>query len=185
LALETEDGSPDRVAAAELVDLLDLARERVKLVTVSACWSAALTLAEQRRLLQLPTRDDFRAEQAEPGLAGEPRRAGGLESAGGLAAALVDRLGCGVLAMRYPVVDDFAIALAEKLYDLLVGKGQPLPRALGIASTGKAVRLSSSGLGCPRLGPGAARRTSWPARTPGRRCSTPGSSSATGCSTSR
>ncbi len=35
--------------------------------------------------------------------------------------------------MRYPLVDDFAIALAEKLYDLLVGKGRPLPRALGMA----------------------------------------------------
>ena len=35
-------------------DLLDLARERVKLVTVSACWSAAVTAGEQRRLLGLP-----------------------------------------------------------------------------------------------------------------------------------
>ena len=159
LVLETEDGSPDRVTAAELVDLLDLARERVKLVTVSACWSAALTLAEQRRLLKLPTRDDFRAEQAEPGLAGEPRRAGGLEpgraggleAAGGLAAELVDRLGCGVLAMRYPVVDDFAIALAEKLYDLLVGKGQPLPRALGIALKDREVIADPPTAGCPAL----------------------------------
>ena len=159
LALETEDGSPDRVTAAELVDLLDLARERVKLVTVSACWSAALTLAEQRQLLKLPTQDDFRAEQAEPGLAGEPRRASGLESgradgleaAGGLAAALVDRLGCGVLAMQYPVVDDFAIALAEKLYDLLVGKGQPLPRALGIALKDREVIADPPTAGCPAL----------------------------------
>ena len=159
LALETEDGSPDRVTAAELVDLLDLARERVKLVTVLACWSAALTLAEQRRLLKLPARDDFRAEQAEPGLAGEPRRAGELEpggptgwsAAGGLAAALVDRLGCGVLAMRYPVVDDFAIALAEKLYDLLAGKGQPLPRALGIALKDREVIADPPTAGCPAL----------------------------------
>ena len=67
LALETEDGSPDPVTAAELVDLLDLARERVKLVTVSACWSAALTLAEQRRLLKLPAPDDPPAEQAYAG----------------------------------------------------------------------------------------------------------------------
>ena len=159
LVLETEDGSPERVAAAELVDLLDLARERVKLVTVSACWSAALTLAEQRRLLKLPVRDDFPAEQAEPVLAGEPQRAGGLEpgraggleSAGVLAATLVDRLGCGVLAMRYPVVDDFAIALAEKLYDLLAGKGQPLPRALGIALKDREVIADPPTAGCPAL----------------------------------
>ena len=43
LVLETEEGSADLVTAAELADMLDLARERVKLVTVSACWSAALT----------------------------------------------------------------------------------------------------------------------------------------------
>ncbi len=159
LALETEDGSPDRVTAAELVDLLDLARERIKLVTVSACWSAASTLAEQRRLLKLPTRDDFHSEQAEPGLAGEPLRPGGLGSAladglnaaGGLAAALMDHLGCGVLAMRYPVMDVFAIALCGKLYDLLAGKEQTLPRALGIALRDSAVIADPPTAGCPAL----------------------------------
>ena len=87
-------------------------------MTVSACWSAALTLAEQRRLLKLPAPEDP-AEQATPGLAGEreagelePGRVGGREAAGGLAAELAERLGCAVLAMRFPVVDDFAIALA-------------------------------------------------------------------------
>ena len=161
LVLETEDGSPDPVTAAELVDLLDVARERVKLVTVSACWSAALTLAEQRRLLKLPTPDDPPAEQAAPGLAGEreagelePGRVGGLEAAGGLAAELAERLGCAVLAMRYPVVDDFAIALAEKLYDLLAGKGQPLPRALGNTLRDRAVIADPPTVGCPALSVG-------------------------------
>ena len=59
LLLETATGQPDRVTAAELADLLappesHLARGRVSLVTVSACWSAARTTAEQRRLLGLP-----------------------------------------------------------------------------------------------------------------------------------
>jgi tetratricopeptide (TPR) repeat protein len=159
LVLETEDGSPDRVTAAELVDLLDLAQERVKLVLVSACWSAALTLAEQRRLLKLPTRDNIRADYAETGLTVELRRAGdleperadGLNAAEGVAAALVDRLGCGVLAMRYPVVDDFAIALAERLYELLARKGQTLPRALGIALKDRAVVADPPTAGCPAL----------------------------------
>ncbi|MGO9724565.1 MAG: CHAT domain-containing protein, partial [Streptosporangiaceae bacterium] len=179
LALETEDGSPDMVTAAELLDLLDLARERLKLVTVSACWSAALTLAEQRRLLKLPTRDDFPAEQADPGLAGEPQRAGGLEprraygldAAGGLATTLVDRLGCGVLAMRYPVVDDFAIALAEKLYNLLVSKGQPLPRALGIALGDREVIADPPTAGCPALS--VATPALFGARTVGLRLAAP------------
>lgn len=153
LTLETEVGSPDLVTAAELVDLLDLARDRVKLVTVSACWSAALTLAEQRRLLKFPVPDDAATEEAAPGLAGElgPGRVGGLEAAGGLAAELADRLGCAVLAMRYPVVDDFAIALAEKLYGLLAGKGQPLPRALGITLQDRAVIADPPTVRCPAL----------------------------------
>ena len=56
LLLETAAGKPDRVTGRTLADLLDLARERVKLVTVSACWSAAVRRREQRRLLGLPER---------------------------------------------------------------------------------------------------------------------------------
>ena len=51
---------------------------------------------------------------------------------GALAAELTGQLGCAVLAMRYPVGDEFAIALSGKLYDLLADKGQPLPRAVGL-----------------------------------------------------
>ena len=54
LLLETASGQPDLVAGAELADLLDLARERLKLVTVSACWSAAVAAGEQRQMLGLP-----------------------------------------------------------------------------------------------------------------------------------
>ena len=50
-----------------------------------------------------------------------------------LAAALVERLDCAVLGMRFPVVDDFAIALNKELYGLLIGQGQPLAAAVGIA----------------------------------------------------
>ena len=50
-----------------------------------------------------------------------------------LAAALADRLDCAVLGMRFPVVDDFAIALNRELYGLLIGQGQPLAGAVGIA----------------------------------------------------
>ena len=54
LLLETEDGSPDPVGASDLADLLYLARERLKLVTVSACSSAALSVEQQLRLLGVP-----------------------------------------------------------------------------------------------------------------------------------
>ncbi len=63
------------------------------------------------------------------GAGGAGRCGGGLPA---VAAALVDRLDCAVLAMRFPVVDDFAIALAGSFYDLVLGKGQPVARALAL-----------------------------------------------------
>ena len=127
LLLETAAGQPDQVSAADLADLLDLARERLKLVTVAACWSAAATAAEQRRLLGIPGEDQAPApERARQLFHSAP-------TSPALATHLAESLGCAVLAMRYPVTDDFAIALTEKLYDLLAGKGQPLPRAVGMA----------------------------------------------------
>jgi len=122
LLLETASGTPDKVTAAELADLLDPARESVKLVTVSACWSAAVTAAEQRRLLGLPAPKARFPECVDPGSS----------SLGSFATQLTGRLGCAVLAMRYSVDDDFAIELSEKLYSLLADKGQPLARAVAM-----------------------------------------------------
>ena len=125
LLLEKENGTPDAVSSGELADMLDMARDRVKLVTLSACWSAAVTAEEQRRLLGLPV----------PDADGTRRKAGRREEfdSGALATELTERLGCAVLAMRYPVGDEFAIALSAALYELLADKGQPLPRAVGMA----------------------------------------------------
>ncbi|GGL94346.1 hypothetical protein GCM10010129_42850 [Streptomyces fumigatiscleroticus] len=128
LLLETEAGGPDRIPAAELAELLAPARG-LGLVTLSACWSAALTVREQRRALGLPLAGDD-----EP----EPRA----RPVGALAGELADRLGCAVLAMRHPVEDGFATALAERLYRLLIVEGRPLPRALAGALT----ELSARGL---------------------------------------
>jgi hypothetical protein len=138
LLLETEAGRPDRVSAAQLADLLDLARRRLKLVTISACWSAALAVAEQRRLLGLPVQDDTSPERT-----GRPRDAG--PAPGSLATELARRLDCAVLAMRYPVADEFAIALGGKLYELLADGGQPLPEAVGM--TLRALASGSDGTG--------------------------------------
>jgi tetratricopeptide (TPR) repeat protein len=129
LLLETEAGQPDRVPAGDLAEMLELTRERVKLVTVSACWSAALTAAEQRRLLGLPVLEDSGSARASE----QGREGGSSRATGTLATELAERLGCAVLGMRYPVVDDFAIELSGRLYDLLARQGQPLPRALGLA----------------------------------------------------
>ena len=66
LVLETVAGQPDRVTAADLASILDAARPRVKLVTLAACWSAILTANEQRRLLNLPLREDLYPERTRP-----------------------------------------------------------------------------------------------------------------------
>jgi tetratricopeptide (TPR) repeat protein len=126
LLLETADGKPDRISAGDLADLLDLARDHIKLVTITACWSAATTANEQRTLLGLPLHDlnsdTERARQLSPAPNSAP-----------LATELASRLNCAVFAMRYPVDDEFAIALTTRLYELLADKGQPLSRAVGMA----------------------------------------------------
>ncbi|MGW3646994.1 CHAT domain-containing protein [Streptomyces sp. NPDC000878] len=133
LLLETDAGRPDRVRAPELVDLLATARD-VSLVTLSACWSAAAP------------------EPVEAsGGSGEP-------VVGAVAGDLVERLGCAVLAMRYPVEDGFAIALAERLYRQLVVKGRVLPRALA----GVLGELSGEAAGSEGV-PGSALRAGTPA----------------------
>ncbi|MFI9614486.1 CHAT domain-containing protein [Streptomyces sp. NPDC052023] len=124
LLLETAAGGPDRIRAPELGALLSETRG-VSLVTVSACWSGASAVREQRRALGVPTAGVPDDEAAHPDVVGT------------LAGELVGRLGCAVLAMRYPVTDHFAIALAQGLYRRLLVDGEPLPGALrGVLTEG-------------------------------------------------
>jgi hypothetical protein len=129
LLLETADGMPDQVSATQLADMLFTAREHVRLITIAACWSAAESVADQRRRLGLPIKSEGNqtpgSERAHPAAASSA-------PSSMLAAELVSRLDCAVLAMRYPVNDEFAIALTERLYELLLVEGQPLPRALAM-----------------------------------------------------
>ena len=152
--LEHPDGSPDPVSSSELVDLLAPAARQIKLVTASACSSAELTAREHLQLLGLtpPVRDDppsgAVSTAARPTTTDDEQR----ELVPVLAAALVERLDCAVLGMRFPVVDDFAIALNRELYGLLVGQGQPLAAALGIALPDLVAGPATPG--CPALSAG-------------------------------
>jgi len=134
LLLEDDTGRRDLVSSAELVDLLDLTGEQLKLVTLSTCESAAVTAVEHLRLLGLRPpaavngADGHGTDGAAPG-DGSEQSEGSLPA---VATELVRRLDCAVLAMRFPVVDDFAIALAGSFYQLVLGKGQPVARALGL-----------------------------------------------------
>jgi hypothetical protein len=101
LLLEKPDGTPDPVSTDDLIKLLKPVRRRVKLAVVSACESAAATLAETLHWLNIDTAAGDEAD---------------VQPAVGLARRIGLDLGCAVVAMRYPVVDEFAIGLAEHLY---------------------------------------------------------------------
>ncbi|HKR52018.1 MAG TPA: hypothetical protein VJT72_21055 [Pseudonocardiaceae bacterium] len=122
--LENSDGSVDPVSTAELIGLLRPARPRLKLVVLSSCQSAAVTTAQALRWLGL---DDPAAEletRAALTAAANP-----LE----LARALVAQLGCTVVAMRYPVGDEFTLGFAEALYDRVFRNAQSLDQAVAAA----------------------------------------------------
>lgn len=122
LILEKPDGAMDTIDAEDLAKLLRPARERLKLLTLSACYSGAA---------------DVRAARAQIGLENPPARDIAPEQPASvlpsLGQRLAEELDCAVLAMRYPVLDDFATELALTLYDRMLEKGQPLPQALQLA----------------------------------------------------
>ena len=123
LVLEKADGTRDSVDVPALIELLKPSRRRLKWVTLSACWSGAATVAETMRWLGLePHRDERDLDSKDP----NPRSTGPRSGRGSrgkdrpkftsVASALVRELDCAVLAMRYPVGDEFAIALANTMY---------------------------------------------------------------------
>ncbi|HYZ64206.1 MAG TPA: CHAT domain-containing protein, partial [Acetobacteraceae bacterium] len=124
LWLEKADGSPDEVSATELAQLLGEAGGRVKLVTLSACLSAAASIDQTLDWLGL-------GQEAAPRrrAATEPAESGQEKGAPTVARALTETVGCAVLAMRYAVEDEFAVALARELYDRLFRQRQSLPVA--------------------------------------------------------
>lgn len=126
--LEKADGSADPVSPADLVDLLRPARRRVKLAVASACESAADTTAQTLRLIGL----DDQADALEAAEAAAGRR--GAAPVPGLARALVSELGCAVVAMRYPVTDEFAMGFADVLYERLLSRRQSVDVAVARAT---------------------------------------------------
>lgn len=131
LVLENADGSADIVNTPELIDLVTLARSRLKLVTLSSCSSAAGVAVNMLKGIGLPAPPSPHAPSSQHA------------AAPALAYELARTVGCSVVAMRYPVGDDLAIALNEHLYEQLLGRGNSvarsmqiaLPRALDMAST--------------------------------------------------
>ena len=97
----------------------------MKLVLASACASAAGAIARTLSVLGL---DDAAAE-----LAGQERERSGSGPAA-LARQLAEDLACPVVAMRYLVDDDFAIAFAGKLYSSIFAGSPELGTAVRAAT---------------------------------------------------
>ena len=138
LVLELPDGSPDPVPADDLVRLLIPARRRLKFTVLSSCSSGAATVAETLRWLGLDKRPEkaMSGMQAGAGIPShdmQPQTANSIQATPGLARVLVNRLGIAVLGMRYPVQDEFAIALAKELYPAILESGQSVDIAAGLA----------------------------------------------------
>lgn len=117
LVLEDETGRPDLIGGAELADLLELGARRIKLVTLSAGESATVATTELLRQLGLAPAKPIAAADQDGSLPA-------------VAADVARRLDCAVLAMRYPVTGDFAVALAESFYQQVMGHGVPVAEAM-------------------------------------------------------
>src|SRR5262249_38890575 len=116
LLLEQSDGSPDLVSVDGLVAQLRPARNRIKLVVLSAGQSAAASTAQTLAWLQLDEAADKLRSQID---------AADWHTAT-VASRIAAELDCAVLAMRYPVRDEFAVRLSERLYEALFGQGLPV-----------------------------------------------------------
>ena len=181
--LELADGSPDPVSAVDLVELLRPVRRRVKLAMVSACQSAADVTSETLRLIGLPDQAEKLEERdaaTEPAGPVQPGVQAGstVRVAPGLARTLVAELDCAVVAMRYPVTDEFAIAFGDLFYEHLLERGQPVDvaAARAVARGTGAVSLATPGVfggrsvgllvpvprGAPGLDPAEAAMASFP-----------------------
>ena len=125
LILERPDGRPDELAATDLANLLRQAGGRLKLVTLSACHSAAASIDQTLAWLGIAP-SAVAAREASSDLV-SPEAA---KAAPGVARALTEAVGCAVVGMRYPVEDEFAVQLADGLYDRLFRQKQPLPQAI-------------------------------------------------------
>jgi hypothetical protein len=133
LVLEDDTGGRDFIDARQLVDMVEAASQQLKLITLFTCESGARTAQSHLALLGLLPNDDIETDGSPLDEFPDRLRAAEAKELSALATALVDRVDAAVLAMRYPVADDFAVGLSEKFYDLVLGKGQPVARALGLA----------------------------------------------------
>jgi tetratricopeptide (TPR) repeat protein len=130
LVLETIAGKPDLISSIEVSELLALAAQRLKLVFLSACLSAAGSIRDT--LIRLGAIEALSNADGETS-GTDCTRARRSAASPAVARALSQKLDCAVVAMRYAVEDEFAIDFASALYDGLLTKRQLLPHAVQTA----------------------------------------------------
>ncbi|MEN9544083.1 MAG: hypothetical protein RLZZ598_916, partial [Pseudomonadota bacterium] len=132
LVLEGAGGAIDIIDAPALAKLLRPTRHRLKLITVSACHSAAPALLETLQGLGIDPAVLRQPAMVGAGAGTETSRDAALPAPIALqsvARHLASELDCAVLAMRFAVEDAFAIALADGLYRGLLKEGRTLAAA--------------------------------------------------------
>lgn len=123
--LEGPDGRPERLTLEELIAVLRPARKRLKLVVLSAYRSGADAVAALHTIGLDAVAADLTLElDARPDDGAFPIRE--------LIHGLVRELDVAVLAMRYPVVDDFAITFARDFYSSVLTSKNPVTRAVAL-----------------------------------------------------
>jgi tetratricopeptide (TPR) repeat protein len=133
LLLEHPDGSPDPISATDIVKLIRTSG-RLKLVTISACLSAAPMIEQTLLWLGVKLNEnagsasDARKEAAAE--SSSPRGVDGLPAPMSVARTIVKELGCAVFAMRYAVEDEFSAVLTGALYTRLFYDEQSLAEAV-------------------------------------------------------
>ena len=158
LLLEHDDGRPDLIGTRTLIELLELSRPRLRLVTLTSCESAAAEAAVPLVQLGGSRTAAWQAEAhgpvasggavAESAVAastdiddeiavamptrepGDPGTAPEETLLPTLASRVARQAGCAVVAMRYRVSDEFAMMFTDGLYRYLLRDRNPLPRAL-------------------------------------------------------
>lgn len=111
LVLEGDKGEADRVPTNQLVDILKPTKKTLAWVTLSSCLSGANARALER--IDVHNRRSPAAGSCRPRITI-------------LAQAVSELLDCAVLAMRYPVYDEFATRFTRDVYETVLRDGKPL-----------------------------------------------------------
>ncbi len=157
LILEAADGRPDPISAEDIGDLLSLTAEKLKLVTLSACLSAAADIRQTLDRIGVtgspPQRDLAAPIVAESDVPPDAPPDPQSPRAPTIARTLAGRLDCAVLAMRYAVEDEFATRLAQLVYEGMFDKDKTLPAAIAAAveTACNAAGTSAAAIATPAL----------------------------------